>query len=127
VKNPGIVKRKKRKIFPRVDEIVFVNVNPPVKCSLKYSKRRFTVHMKYYMKNDPLKKVKSKKINFGNPKHLDFIDHKDKVKREIEMSKLRSYSSPFKPNFWRVYLLNTFPDIMTAYMHFLKFNDLCVF
>ena len=74
--------------------------------SLDYSKRK---NYKYVVEYN------GKKIHFGSAKTEDYINHKDKDRRQKYLNKAKkikdkdgrlTYKLPFYPNFWSVNLLN---------------------
>ena len=97
---------KKKKVHLTNQDIIMIQVWPPTRCRLKKCSRKYTIKFKYYAKKDPNKKIKTKTINFGHVLQDDYVNHKDRQRRRILMSRIRNYDTPFKSNFWRVYLLN---------------------
>lgn len=73
---------------------------------LKSSHKRFTILFTYVMKGDKGRKIRSKRVNFGKKGVEEYIDNKDKYKRQVMMSRIKNYHNPFKPNFWKINLLN---------------------
>ena len=74
--------------------------------SLQYSKRK---KYKYMIEYD------NKKIHFGSAKTEDYLTHKDPVRRDKYLSKVKkntdkdgrlTHELPFYPNYWSVNLLN---------------------
>ena len=101
------------------------SINPPTKCRLKNSYKKWSIKFRYFLKNEDKKKLKSKTINFGHIHQQDYVDHNDKHKRQVLMSRIRGYDTPFKSNFWRVYLLNNDEaNVMAAYLKILHFYKL---
>jgi hypothetical protein len=95
-------------------KIVSISVPEEVKDDPKgKSQVRFRVQIGW--KSD---KANGKRIiGFGKKGVMEYIDHGDKTQRDKVIKSLKNYDSPFKPNFYKLFLLNgESKEIFTNYM-----------
>lgn len=95
-----VVKKFDSQTVARIIGISFPEEVDPT--NLKY-KARFSIGIKY---QDLEGKKRHKTIFFGTRGLLEYIDHGDVAKRDLTMSRMRKWASPFDKNFYRAHLLN---------------------
>ncbi len=83
------------------------------------------MELKYADVNSKIKKMRTKRVNFGRRDVVEYVDSQDELDKRMNLLKLKKFENPFKTNFWRYHLLNNKPTIRESYLDVCsKFNIL---
>ncbi len=96
------------------------NIGFPEEIDSKWkSNKKYKIHLDYY---DGNKKLHRKTIRFGKKTDSDYIDHKDRTKKNKLSAKLGNTHNLFHGNYWRWHILNGDGDLKKNWMELI--NDL---
>jgi len=97
-----------------------ISVNPPVPIDHPILKKKYFITF-VYKQNDGIHK---KTVKFGKKGVQDYVDHKNRERRDLDLARMKSYYNPFKGNYWRFYLLNQCTTVQEAYTKYLNEKNL---